>query len=103
MNLLELEHMWQCFTCAYEESTKEGGQGASGPSSAPEPAPAPSFVEPLASMTSGEYEGSKKGASPSVEQRATKKKTCPVCRKKMYWYPDTKAWRCPSCQYERRI
>ncbi len=102
MHLLEFETMWQCFNCGHEESTKEGGQGASGSLSAPEPAPAPA-VDPPASMTSGEYGGSKKGASLSAEQPSTKKKTCPVCRKNMYWYPDTKAWRCPSCHYERRI
>jgi hypothetical protein len=102
MNLLELETMWQCFTCAYEESTDDV-QGKSAPASTPGSGAPPSFVEPLASMTSGEYESSKKASSPSVNQPPTKKKTCPVCRKKMYWYPDTKAWRCPSCHYERRI
>jgi ribosomal protein L37AE/L43A len=102
MNLLELEHMWQCFSCAYEEPI-DTVQGKSAPASTPGVAASPSFVVPVASMTSGEYDGSKKGASPPAEQRATKKKTCPVCRKKMYWYPDTKAWRCPSCHYERRI
>jgi ribosomal protein S27AE len=113
MNLLELENKWQCYACAYEESTTGASQEKSAeksePMNAPIPAPGPepvspstSFVEPLASMTN-EFEGSTKGTSLPDDQQATKKKKCPVCRKTMYWYPNEKAWRCPSCQYERRI
>lgn len=82
------EKLWMCYTCAYEESEKDGAQGKSGEvnfgGSAPEPEPASA------------------PASPASEQ-APKSKTCPVCRKTMYWYPDEKAWRCPSCYYERKI
>jgi ribosomal protein L37AE/L43A len=98
MHLLELEKMWQCFSCAHEESTDDV-QGKSAPAAETGVAASPSFVEPLASMTSHEDQES----SASDDQPSTKKKTCPVCRKKMYWYPDTKAWKCPSCHYERRI
>lgn len=95
-NLHELENMWQCYTCGHEEPASEAftttGEPANEPAPPPEPAsPQPeSFVEPLASMV-------------NERQPATQKKPCPACRKSMFWYPKVKAWRCPSCQYERRI
>jgi ribosomal protein L37AE/L43A len=92
LNLLELENMWQCFTCGHEE-----------PSTGAVPGTDPSLFSARRSASrSPEVERSKKGSTSSGE-KPTKKKDCPVCSKKMYWYPDTKAWRCPSCQYERRI
>jgi hypothetical protein len=108
LNLLELEKKWQCYTCAHEEATEDAVQGTSeeknDPMSAskPEPDRSPSFSEPPASMA-GEYQGSKKGTSPSDSKPSSRKKTCPVCRKTMFWFPDDHAWRCPSCHYERRI
>jgi ribosomal protein L37AE/L43A len=92
LNLLELENMWQCYTCAYEASLDDI-QGAGTPSPAGSPA----------SLPSDEGRGTEKGPSPSADHAPTKKKTCPSCRKKMFWYPQNKAWRCPSCNYERRI
>jgi len=50
-----------------------------------------------------DVEGSQKGPTSSEDRQPTKKKDCPVCGKKMFWYPEEKAWRCPSCQYLRRI
>lgn len=108
LNLLELEKMWMCYTCAYEEAIQDEVQSASEEKrewmSAPTPDPdqSPSFVEPLASMA-GEYLESKKRTSPSDDRPSTRKKTCPVCRKTMFWFPNDKAWRCPSCHYERKI
>jgi ribosomal protein L37AE/L43A len=108
------DKLWMCYTCAYEESEDDAAQGkseeksefSSGPGSAPASGPVsdPSspFAVPLASLSSNEYQGSKKESSPS-SKHSTKTKTCPGCRKKMYWYPSEKAWRCPSCHYERRI
>jgi len=102
LNLLELENMWQCYTCAYEEPTTGEGQVAGGTMNAPTCSPASSLDESSASF-SDDDEGSKKGSSSFDTHTATKKKTCPACRKKMFWYPKEKAWRCPNCQYERRI
>jgi len=80
-NLLELEKKWQCYTCAYEEAVKDEVQSAS--------------EEKSESMSAPE--------SPSDDQPSSRTKTCPVCSKKMFWFPNDKAWRCPSCDYERRI
>ena len=79
-NLLELEKKWQCYTCAYEESNEE---------------PKDTSVEKGAQMSAPE--------SPPDDGPSDRKKTCPVCRKTMFWFPGDKAWRCPSCHYERRI
>lgn len=80
-NLLELENKWQCYTCAYEESTKAEVQSISEEKSESMNAPKP----------------------PAGDRPSTRKKTCPVCRKTMFWFPNDNAWRCPSCHYERRI
>lgn len=115
MNLYALEEIWLCYSCAHEESTKDDVQGkseeksehtnASQPTPDLEPIsdPSPSFIVPLASMPSDEYQDSKKKSSPSNKHPSTKTKSCPVCRKTMHWHPKEKAWRCPSCHYERRI
>ena len=115
MNFHINEQMWLCYSCAYEES-KEGevqdkGEekhehtNATKPTPAAEPTfdPSPPFVVPLASLPFNEDQESKKESSPSNNQPSTKKKTCPVCHKKMQWYEMEKAWRCPHCDYERRI
>jgi ribosomal protein S27AE len=107
-NLLELEKKWQCYTCAYEETTMDDVQSTSEEKSdstselTPDPDRSPSVVEPSASMAD-EYQGSKKRTSPSDDRPSTRKKTCPACRKTMFWFPDENAWRCPSCHYLRRI
>jgi ribosomal protein L37AE/L43A len=100
--------MWQCYSCAYEELKTDEVQGKSEAESeqtnAPEPTPASEpFVVPVASMSSNENQVPKKGSSPYNNQPSTKKKACPVCHKKMQWYSMEKAWRCPFCEYERRI
>lgn len=97
-NLHELENMWQCYTCAYEEPATGAVPGSGEPMNTPAPAPKPEsssdqssfFVEPLASMVNER--------EPTIQ-----KKRCPSCGKTMFWYRHEKAWRCPSCQYERRI
>jgi ribosomal protein S27AE len=119
MNFHMKEQMWMCYSCAYEES-KEGEvrdkseenseqRIAPKPSPAVEPVfdPSPPLAVPLASLSSNEFEESKEESSPADEhsdkQPSSKKKTCPVCRKKMNWHQKEKAWRCPFCDYERSI
>jgi len=115
MNFHINEQMWKCYSCAYEES-KEGevqdnSEERREHTNAPKPTPAadptfdPSrpFAVPLASLTFNENQESEKESSPSNNQPSTKKKACPVCHKKMQWYKTEKAWRCPFCEYERRI
>jgi len=109
MNLHTLDKMWICYSCAHEDSTTDEVPGNSEEKSeyanAPEPAPAsglnswPSATDavPSADLASNEHQESKKKSSPSI-----KTKTCPSCRKKMFYYPEEKAWRCPSCHYETR-
>jgi ribosomal protein L37AE/L43A len=98
LNLLELENMWQCFTCGHEELSAGAAPGTGGLVTEPASVPA---AEPVSdpSLFSTRQPVSKSHR----DYKPTKKKDCPVCKKKMYWYPDTKAWRCPSCYYERRI
>ena len=108
-------NMWMCYSCAYEELKKDEVQGKSEEKSehtkAPKPSPAsepifdpfPSLAVPLASLSSNENQESKKDPSPSNNQPSGKKKTCPACRKKMNWHQMEKAWRCPFCEYMRRI
>jgi ssDNA-binding Zn-finger/Zn-ribbon topoisomerase 1 len=113
------EKKWICFSCAFEESGTGDVQGEREEirehTNAPEPTPAsepifdpfPPLAVPSASLSSPENQepikGSIPGSSPSHKQPSTKKKTCPVCRKKMNWHQEDKAWRCPYCDYERRI
>jgi hypothetical protein len=115
MNFHAQDEMWICYSCAYQES-KEGeaqdkGEEKREQRNAPKPAPAPEpipdpfphLAAPSESPSSHEHQKSKKGSSPSQNQPSGKKKTCPVCRKKMDWYQIEKAWRCPFCDYERSI
>jgi ribosomal protein L37AE/L43A len=100
---------------AYEELNKDEVQGESEEKSelanAPQPAPAskpgpgasPLRAVHLGSLSSDEDQEPRKGSSLSINQPLSKKKTCPVCRKKMDWYEVEKAWRCPFCDYERSI
>jgi ribosomal protein L37AE/L43A len=99
--------MWQCYSCAYElkkdefqGTSEENNEQAS--AQKPTPASAPIF-DPFPSLSSHEEQESKKESSPSSNQPPTKKKTCPVCHKKMQWHETERAWRCPFCDYERRI
>jgi len=105
MHLHSKEGMWLCYSCAYEELLDDEAQGKSDEkgehTNAPKPTPASAV--PLIPLTSNEYRESKKWSSPSTGQQSSKKKTCPACGKKMHWYPMEKAWRCSSCEYERRI
>ena len=92
MDFLSNERMWQCYSCAYEEAANDEAQekgGGTGGQTAP-------LAAPVTDPSFNEYQAPKKKSS------ATKTKTCPSCKKKMYWYPDENAWRCPSCYYETR-
>jgi predicted nucleic acid-binding Zn-ribbon protein/ribosomal protein L37AE/L43A len=115
MSFLTRDEMWQCYTCAYEESKKDEVRGKSEEKSEhpnpPKPTPAskpifdpsPSLAAPLASLSPNEIQKSKKGSSPSNNQPSGKKKACPVCREKMDWYQTEKTWRCSFCGYSRSI
>jgi ribosomal protein L37AE/L43A len=115
MNFHSKDELWLCYSCAYEELDKDNVQGKSEEKSehanAPKPTPAselifdpsPPITVPLADLSSNDFQESKKGSSRLNNQPSSKKKTCPVCRKKMDWHPMEKAWRCPFCEYERSI
>jgi ribosomal protein L37AE/L43A len=113
------EKKWMCFSCAYEskegevqDKNEEKNEQKSEQTNAPKPTPASDSIFDLAipTMSSREYrepitdpiKGSIQGSSPR-KKPPLKKKPCPACGKKMYWYPEEKAWRCSSCEYERRI
>jgi ribosomal protein L37AE/L43A len=74
--------MWMCYTCAYEEPGAGEVQGKSEAKREQRRAPAP---------------------APSPSLPPTKTKSCPACGKKMGFHENDKAWRCPHCEYERRI
>jgi ribosomal protein L37AE/L43A len=103
MDLLMNGEMWQCFSCAYEESEKGGVQGKSEKKSELTTAPK-STAAPLASLSSNEHQepikGSISGSSPSKKQPSTEKKTCPDCGGNMKWHETV--WQCPFCGCERR-
>lgn len=115
MSFLTRDEMWQCYTCAYEESKKNEGRGKSeeknehsnapefAPASEPTFDPSPPLAAPSASPSSNEIQKSKKGSSPSNNLPSGKKKACPACREKMDWYQEEKAWRCSFCGYSRSI
>lgn len=115
MDFYSQEEMWQCYSCAYEELKKDKVQGEheekSDPANAPQPAsdskpssaPSPLRAVHMGSLSSDEDQEPRKGSSLSINQPSSKKKTCPVCHKKMDWYQEEKAWRCPFCDYERSI
>jgi len=106
---------WICYSCAYELK-KDGVPGKSEKKSehkdAFEITPTSESIFDLAipTLSSREYrepikepiQGSIQGSS-QHKKPSPKKKTCPACRKKMNWYEEESAWRCPFCEYERRI
>ncbi len=96
--------MWQCYTCAHEEAGQGDVQGTSAGKSGQ---PSPPFNVPLEPLSSNEFQdlikGSIRGSLSSSKRPVTKTKPCPACRKKMSYHENEKAWRCPHCEYERRI
>jgi len=86
--------MWMCYACGHEEPATEDTEGASELTAAAEQKPTPVVSEPSAVPLA---------ASPSVKRPLSRKKPCPVCRKQMDWNEEEKTWRCPSCNYERRV
>lgn len=109
INFHALEKMWICYSCAYEEPDKDEGRSKSEVKSEHMSAPASesifpssSFADPFPDLPSGDFQGSKKKSAASNKQPSTKTKTCPACRKKMYWYPEERAWKCSSCEYMTR-
>ena len=106
MNFHAAEERWLCYTCAHEESQKDGAQGLNeekqeqAPS--PRPASAPDFAVPLASMVTNESQRAKKGASSSPGLASGRKRTCPICNKKMDLHELERAWKCFFCGHKIR-
>lgn len=95
----QTEKIWKCYVCAYEEEENTEVHGIQGnivvprepaPTRAHEPAPprAATFAIPP------EFASAKK-------HTLERKKTCPICKKKMDWREMEKSWRCPYCDYRR--
>jgi ribosomal protein L37AE/L43A len=106
MNFLIHEGKWQCYTCAYEELKKDDVQGKSeehNEHANPPQLDSDAIFDPFPSLVSYENQETKKGSPLAKNQPSPKKKTCPSCRKKMQWHQMENAWRCPYCDYERRI
>jgi ribosomal protein L37AE/L43A len=97
MHFLLDDEKWQCYSCAYEESgaseVSDKGTSKKRNTNALE---LTRGSEPIFDIFPEKQEEKK-------ETLPTKKKTCPGCRKKMQWYPNEQIWRCPHCEYERRI
>jgi len=98
---------WLCYTCANEELPTDAvpgrSEGKREQTSTSGHAPPPSFAVPLAAMID-ESRKPKKGTafSPSPGQLAARKKTCPVCHKKMDWHGHEKLWKCFFCDHKTR-
>ncbi len=104
MNYHGNEKLWLCYSCAYEES-HNGGTPAPG-KSIPSGAEEPFFPAQAPATLSGGTEpirGSLAEHGRPKARQSAKKKPCPSCRKKMTWHEEDRAWRCPFCEYERRI
>ncbi len=115
MDFHMLEDLWICYSCAYELK-KDEVPGKSEKNSVQtnkleiSPTSESIFDLDIPTLSSREYrepindpiQGSIPGSSPH-KKPSSKKKTCPSCRKKMNWYEEERAWRCPFCEYERRI
>ena len=102
LNFYSSENKWMCYTCAYEESTKSENQGAGEENTPKPPSASKSIAVPVADMIPDEDPESKRDSSQS-NKPSSRKKPCPVCHRKMNFYPMDKAWRCGYCHYERRI
>lgn len=100
LNYHSQENLWQCYTCAFEESGKGEVRDAGESKSVPD---TELFDIPMPDQSIEEYQESKKTSPQFARQPSTKKKPCPVCHKKMNWHPKEGAWQCPYCNYERRI
>jgi ribosomal protein L37AE/L43A len=103
--------VWICYSCAHEESSPSGYiWNTREDESEPEAAPAgestfdpfPDLATPSTSPSSSKHQEANRESS-SKKQPFFKKKPCPVCHKKMNWNQTDGAWRCPYCQYERKI
>jgi ribosomal protein L37AE/L43A len=120
MNFHAIGDGWVCYACAYEESGKghvksnddyvasEEGCTPSNIGHVPDKTPeSPAPIWPGESQISNDDQSRRK--KPSEDQTPTKsasakaltqKKTCPVCRITMLWFPENRVWRCRSCSYE---
>jgi ribosomal protein L37AE/L43A len=103
MDFYAQEEMWQCYSCAYEAEREPADAPQPPPASKPGSGASPLRAAHTGSLSSNENQEPRKGSSLSINQPSSKKKTCPVCRKKMDWYQEEKTWRCPFCGYERSI
>ncbi len=106
MNFQINEKIWICYSCAYEESKEGEVQDKSKKKSEHTKSPKPTPIsEPIFDLneSQGSTPGSIQESSPFDNHSSSQQKDCPVCSEKMEWHKKEKAWRCPSCQYERRI
>jgi ribosomal protein L37AE/L43A len=86
-----------------EEKSEPANEPQLAPASKPGSGSSPLRAVHMGSLSSNEDQEPGKGSSLSINQPSSKKKTCPVCRKKMDWHQTERAWRCPFCDYERSI
>jgi rubrerythrin len=112
MDFHMLENLWICYSCAYELKKDEvpgKSEEKSEQTDALEITPAAESIFDLdiPTLSSREYREPIKdpiqGSIQGHKKPSPKKKTCPACRKKMNWYEEERSWRCPFCEYERRI
>jgi hypothetical protein len=127
MNFHSSEARWMCYTCgnedlqvgdterasepknAWNSSDVAAPAPAAEPATAPEPAPAAetaSLFEPVAAsvyVTLAEHEPTPAPSEPSGKRPLSRKKPCPVCHEQMTMYVEENTWKCPSCNYQRRI
>jgi ribosomal protein L37AE/L43A/predicted nuclease with TOPRIM domain len=102
MNFLMNENMWLCYACAHEERAGEvQGKSEESERTKMEITTASEPIFDRSPLRSSDIFPEPKKAS--HHQPPPKKKTCPSCRKKMNWNEDESIWRCPFCEYERRI
>jgi ssDNA-binding Zn-finger/Zn-ribbon topoisomerase 1/uncharacterized coiled-coil DUF342 family protein len=91
MNLHAMDRKWICYSCAHEEPDAGAGPGAGGVRG-----------ELTSEPEIGSTDGPRSAPEPAIDEPEIKTKPCPACGKAMHWFRKDKAWRCPSCGYERR-
>jgi chromosome segregation ATPase len=99
MDFYMQDGMWRCYSCAFEEPVKDGAQESSGEKE--KKTERTETIKPL-SVADSLFDPAPPSRS-SSNKPTSKKKTCPACGKKMYWYQEEKVWRCSSCEYERGL
>ncbi len=111
MDFRRTRSVWLCYSCAHEEPLKDDIRERNGGITGQKPVPSPKSIfgepsppenVPSASPAASKYLEANKSLSLS-RNHPSKRKNCPACRKKMIWYENEGAWKCPFCKYERRF